>query len=260
MLNSPLSQSSPGMPLLQVSGLTKRFMIHHLGRAIPVFEDLTFTLHSGQFMLIAGPNGAGKSTLLRCLYRTYLPTQGSAIYASQAGAVDLATAADVDIQFLRMTELGFVTQFLRPRPRVSALELVAEPLLDAGQSFAAATQEAGAMLALFNLKPDLWHAYPTTFSGGEQQKVNLARALIYPRRLLLLDEPTASLDVPTRTALAARLAALKAQGVAMIGIFHHAEDVEMLVDDHIRIASADPALDGAVIEGFPDTLDTLERH
>lgn len=270
---------APERPLLRVEGLTKQFMIHHLGRAIAVFADLDFTVRSGQFMLITGPNGAGKSTLLRCLYRTYLPTRGRALYAAQGGEVDLAAAADIDIQYLRTTEIGFVTQFLRPRPRVSALELVAEPLLDAGQPYAEATEQAGALLALFNLKPELWHAYPSTFSGGEQQKVNLARALIYPRRLLLLDEPTASLDVPTRTALAARLGALKAQGVALIGIFHHAEDVHDLVDDQIRIATAahigdafddqdenqDKTQDAIRPDTLPDSLphtlpDSLERR
>jgi len=232
------------MPLLEVSHLSKHFTIHHLDREIGVFEDLTFTLDEGQFMLVVGPNGAGKSTLLRCLYRTYLPTGGQAIYHARQGAIDLVTAADIDISYLRTAEIGFVTQFLRPRPRVSALELVAEPLTDAGEAWAAASARAGEMLTLFNLKPDLWQAYPTTFSGGEQQKVNLARALIHPRRLLLLDEPTASLDVPTRTALVARLAELKAQGVAMIGIFHHAEDVNALVDAHIPIVAASLELTG----------------
>ncbi len=234
------------MPLLEVKSFTKRFTIHHLEREIAVFEDLNFTISEGQFMLIVGPNGAGKSTLLRCLYRTYLPTSGQALYHSLHGAIDLARAADVDISLLRTTEIGFVTQFLRPRPRVSALELVAEPLVDAGTPWQEAINRAGEMLTLFNLKQELWQAYPTTFSGGEQQKVNLSRALIYPRRLLLLDEPTASLDIATRTALAARLGELKAQGVAMIGIFHHAEDVMAMVDANITItaiaASAEPYL------------------
>ncbi len=231
------------MPLLEVHGFTKRFTIHHLMREIAVFEDLDFSIDAGQFLLIVGPNGAGKSTLLRCLYRTYLPTRGQAIYHSLLGAIDLARAADVDISLLRTTEIGFVTQFLRPRPRVSALELVAEPLVDAGVDWQVAVDRAGEMLTLFNLKPELWQAYPTTFSGGEQQKVNLSRALIYPRRLLLLDEPTASLDVPTRTALAARLSDLKAQGVAIIGIFHHAEDVSALVDAHIPILTTTETAD-----------------
>jgi alpha-D-ribose 1-methylphosphonate 5-triphosphate synthase subunit PhnL len=230
------------MPVLEVSGYTKNFHIHHLNREIPVFEALDFTLNAGEFLLVMGPNGIGKSTLLRCLYRSYRPSSGRAIYYSNYGQVDLARAADVDIAVLRDEEIGFVTQFLRPRPRVSALELVAEPLFDKGDAHAYAQSEA--MLTEFGLKTDLWQAYPATFSGGEQQKVNLARALIRPRRLLLLDEPTASLDSATRESLANRLAELKAQGVAMIGVFHHPEDVAHLIDDEIRLSLSQISLNG----------------
>jgi alpha-D-ribose 1-methylphosphonate 5-triphosphate synthase subunit PhnL len=223
------------MPLLQVEALTKRFYIDHLQREIEVFSDLTFALEAGQFMLIGGANGAGKSSLLRCLFRTYIPTSGTALFDSARGMIDLAQAADVDIALLRREDLGFVTQFLRPRPRVSALELVAEPLVDGGMVWDDALEHARETLDSFGLKPELWSAYPTTFSGGEQQKVNLARALIAPRRLLLLDEPTASLDAVTRHSLQTRLAELKAQDVAMIGVFHHPEDIQHLIDQEIRL-------------------------
>src|SRR5262245_47701707 len=182
------------MTMLHVVGYTKQFHIYHLSRTLPVFSALNFDLDPGEFLLVSGANGIGKSTLLRCLYRTYRPTGGSALYQSQRGEIDLARAADVDIALLRREEIGFVSQFLRPRPRVSALELVAEPLLASGTTWEEAISLAEESLHGFGLKPELWQAYPTTFSGGEQQKVNLARALIRPYRLLLLDEPTASLD------------------------------------------------------------------
>jgi alpha-D-ribose 1-methylphosphonate 5-triphosphate synthase subunit PhnL len=226
------------MPLLSVDRLTKQFDIHHLQREIGVFYDLSFTLEGGQFLLVAGVNGAGKSSLLRCLYRTYVPTGGHAWYDSLHGQIDLATAADVDIALLRQSEIGFVTQFLRLRPRVSAVELVMEPLLDAGVAWDAAQAEAESWLDSLNLKQEVWGAYPTTFSGGEQQKVNLARALIAPRRLILLDEPTASLDKLTRESLVERLTVLKGSGVAMIGVFHHPEDIRHLVDGEILLTSA----------------------
>ena len=226
------------MPLLQVTGLTKRFYIDHLQRQIDVFANVSFTLEAGHFLLISGANGAGKSPLLRCLYRTYVPTSGQALLASRYGQIDLVRAADIDVALLRRTELGFVTQFLSPRPRVSALELVAEPLVDAGVAWDSALEQARDLLSSFGLKQDLWNAYPTTFSGGEQQKVNLARALIAPRRLLLLDEPTASLDAATRLSLRQRLAELKDQGVAMIGVLHHPEDMQTLIDDDIRLTAA----------------------
>jgi len=217
-------------PLLHVNGLAKRFVIHHLERTITAFDRLDLRLMPGEFVLIAGPNGVGKSTLLRCLYRSYLPTSGAAVYDSRYGPVDLAVAADIDIALLRREEIGFVTQFLRPRPRVTALELVADPLVSNGVHEKEAAEEARDLLARFGLKQDLWSAYPTTFSGGEQQKVNLAHALIRPRRLLLLDEPTASLDAATRAALSGRLRELKEQGVSTLGVLHHPEDVDGLVD------------------------------
>lgn len=221
--------------LLQVEGLTKTFTIHHLDRTIPAFQALHFSLHPGEFLLVVGRNGAGKSTLLRCLYRSYLPTSGHAWFASRYGQIDLTRAADIDIAFLRNHEIGFVTQFLKTRPRVTALELVAEPLLATGVSVAAARAEAQEALAFFGVKPALWTAYPTTFSGGEQQKVNLARALIRPYRLLLLDEPTASLDRQARRALVERLAILKRQGVAMIAVLHNVEDATGLIDRRLAI-------------------------
>jgi alpha-D-ribose 1-methylphosphonate 5-triphosphate synthase subunit PhnL len=231
------------MKLLQVSHFSKRFEIHQLERNIEVLKELSFILDQGQFLLISGPNGCGKSTLLRCLFRTYFPSAGSAVYDSLYGPIDLAAAADVDIALLRKKEIGFVTQFLRPRPRVTAQDLVAEPLLALGVPYADAAQKAGELLDEFGLKPELWMAYPTTFSGGEQQKVNLARALISPRRLLLLDEPTASLDATTRAALVGRLAIQKAQGVAMIGVFHHPEDIQTMVDQEIVLGQANGILD-----------------
>lgn len=151
------------------------------------------------------------------------------------GVIDLATAADVDIALLRREEIGFVTQFLNARPRVSAQDIVAEPLRLAGTPASEAQEQAQHWLHQFGVRPELWRAYPGTFSGGEQQKVNLARALILPQRMLLLDEPTASLDVGARAALLRRLADLKAQGVAIIGVFHHPGDVAELIDREINL-------------------------
>jgi alpha-D-ribose 1-methylphosphonate 5-triphosphate synthase subunit PhnL len=227
------------MVLLDVEDFAKRFTIHQLGRTITAFTDVTFTLRAGELVLVRGPNGVGKSTLLRCLYRTYLPTSGIARYHSLTGPIDLARAADVDIVHLRRHELGHVTQFLRPRPRVSALDFVAEPLLAEGIPRDDAYAEAAHWLDAFGLKREIWAAYPSTFSGGEQQKTNLVHALIHPRRLLLLDEPTAALDAHARAALADRLDQLKRQGVAMLGVFHHPEDVAGLIDREIVLRAAE---------------------
>jgi alpha-D-ribose 1-methylphosphonate 5-triphosphate synthase subunit PhnL len=216
--------------VLEIDGLKKGFSLHHLEKDIPAFEDVSFCVAAGEFVLLKGANGAGKSTLLRTLYRSYLPLEGEIRFHSSHGLIDLARAADVDVAHLRRTEIGFVTQFLTARPRVSAEAIVAEPLRLAGWEPEAALNAARKALETFGVKPDLWAAYPTTFSGGEQQKVNLARALILPQKLLMLDEPTASLDANARGALVARLQELKDQGTAMIGVFHHPDDVLHLID------------------------------
>lgn len=224
------------MSLLRLEAFGKSFYIHHLKRRVSAFEDLSVSIAEGSFVRVSGANGVGKSTLLRCLYRSYRPSSGEAIYSSAYGPIDLARAADIDMVKLRHEEIGFVTQFLRARPRVSAQELVAEPLF-ATLGYEAALEKAKEALAAFGLKEALWPAYPTTFSGGEQQKVNLARALLAPRRLLLLDEPTASLDKHARTTLVRRLAELKTLGVTMIGVFHHPEDVEALIDTTLTLST-----------------------
>jgi alpha-D-ribose 1-methylphosphonate 5-triphosphate synthase subunit PhnL len=227
--------------VLEIEGLSKGFTLHHLGKEIDAFDPISFSVGKGEFVLLKGANGAGKSTLLRTLYRSYLPRSGRILFHSDHGPIDLATAADVDISHLRRSEIGFVTQFLTARPRVSAEAIVAEPLRLAGISAEEALAQARAALEAFGVKPDLWRAYPTTFSGGEQQKVNLARALVRPQKLLLLDEPTASLDAHARAALVARLRELKAAGTAMIGVFHHPGDVEALIDRVIDLTPDAPS-------------------
>lgn len=225
------------LPLLRVEGLTKTFRMYHLDAMLHAFEGVSFDLFKGEFLLLRGHNGAGKSTLLRTIWRSYLPVAGHVWYQSGLGDIDLANAADVDIALLRRREIGFVTQFLNARPRVAAQDIVAEPLLLAGYGQAEALEQARHWLDQFGVRPELWRAYPSTFSGGEQQKVNLARALILPQRLLLLDEPTASLDAGARAALVRRLRDLKSQGLAIIGVFHHPGDVAELIDREINLAT-----------------------
>lgn len=232
-------------PVLDIKGLSKGFTLHHLGNRIEAFDDISFRVAAGEFVLLKEANGAGKSTLLRTLYRSYLPRSGVIRFHSEHGPIDLARAADVDIAHLRRTEIGFVTQFLQARPRVSAEAIVAEPLRLASVPVEKALEQAHAALEAFGVKPDLWRAYPSTFSGGEQQKVNLSRALIRPQKLLLLDEPTASLDAKARAALVVRLAELKAQGAAMIGVFHHPGDVRSLID---RVIDLTPDVDAQTEE------------
>jgi len=209
--------------MLTVENLTKSFTMHILdGQRIAGCRDVSFTVGKGEFWALAGPSGAGKSTVLKCLYRTYLPDAGRVLYDSaQFGRVDLASAAERTIIAIRRRELGYVSQFLQVIPRVPALEVVMEPLLAKnGLSRDEAQIRAASLLDRLRISRKLFSTYPATFSGGEQQRVNIARAIAWEPRLLLLDEPTASLDAASIDAVVELLNELRAAGTTMIGIFH----------------------------------------
>ena len=209
--------------MLTVENLTKNFTLHILGgQRIAGCRDVSFTVGKEEFWALAGPSGAGKSTVLKCLYRTYLPDAGRVWYDSaQFGRVDLASAAERTIIAIRRRELGYVSQFLQVIPRVPALEVVMEPLLAKnGLSRDEAQIRAASLLDRLRIPRKLFSTYPATFSGGEQQRVNIARAIAWEPRLLLLDEPTASLDAASIDVVVELLNELRAAGTTMIGIFH----------------------------------------
>lgn len=224
--------------MLEVRDLEKRFHLHRLGREVVAFRGVSFRLGRGEFLLLEGPNGVGKSSLLKALYRTYRPTAGAILLEDGEGVLDLARADERTVLWARRERVGYVSQFLDPRPRTPALEVAAEPLLLAGVPREEALERARELLLELGLRRELLEAFPTGFSGGERQKVNLARALLRPLPLLLLDEPTASLDPEARAQVRRRLLALKEGGMAMIGVFHHPEDVAGLVDRTLRLEVA----------------------
>jgi alpha-D-ribose 1-methylphosphonate 5-triphosphate synthase subunit PhnL len=219
------------VPHLEVRDLSKRFTLHMLGgRELRAFEDVSFAVERGEFLGVVGRSGSGKSSLLRCLYRSYLPTSGRVLYGSEGGTVDLAVAPDREVLRLRGAEIGYVAQFLRAVPRVPAREVVAEPLVRRGADPGDALESADGMLGALGLPEEMREAYPATMSGGEQQRVNLARALVARPRLLLLDEPTSALDPETRGLAVEAIRALKEGGTTMVGIFHDGETLRALAD------------------------------
>jgi alpha-D-ribose 1-methylphosphonate 5-triphosphate synthase subunit PhnL len=225
--------------VISVHNLAKTFTLHNLGgKCLTACQGVSFAVSHGSFLGLSGPSGAGKSTVLKCLYRTYLPEQGAIRYCSATfGEVDLATLPDRAILELRQREIGYVSQFLKVIPRVSALEVVMEPMLrQNGLAREEARRRAGGLLERLRIPPRLFDAYPATFSGGEQQRVNIARAIGWKPRLLLLDEPTASLDQHSAATVLGLLAELRAEGATMIGIFHDQELLATVADDVYRIA------------------------
>lgn len=208
-------------PALIVEGLAKTFTLHLQGGVrLAVLRDLSLSLLPGECVALVGPSGAGKSTLLRALYGTYVPQAGRIHVLHRGRMVDLASADPRQILAIRRDTMGYVSQFLRVIPRVPARAIVAEPLVHRGESEQSALCAADAMLARLNLPERLWHLPPATFSGGEQQRVNIARAFIAHYPIMLIDEPTASLDPMNADIALALIGEARASGAAIIGIFH----------------------------------------
>jgi len=231
--------------ILKIEGLSKQFQLHDQNKLIPSCAQVQLEVFAGELTALIGPTGVGKSSVLKAIYRTYLPSSGRILYRDANGAItDLAQASEHRMLELRKQDLGFVTQFLHCLPRKSAVEVVAAPLVQRGSPRAAAAERACELLSLLNVPERLWAVPPATFSGGEKQRVNLARGLIARPRLLLLDEPTASLDPATTDRVVDLLQSIKAEGVAMLAIFHHPELVERLAD---RVIALTPPVSAAAL-------------
>ena len=223
-------------PVLEAVGLAKRFTLHERERTIQAFDDLAFSAHAGSMTVLTGASGSGKSTALKCIYRTYLADAGQVLYRTAGDEmVDLAQADEQTILELRRHEIRFVSQFLKTLPRKSAAQVVARPLLEQGHAPDDAAPLARAALERVNLPERLFDLPPNTFSGGERQLVNLARALAVRPRLLLLDEPTASLDPRSTDRMVEVIASLKDEPIAMIAVFHDAAISRRLADNTVPI-------------------------
>ena len=218
---------------LVVSEVFKSFTMHlRDGIRLPVVADVSFSVASESCVVLGGPSGIGKSSLLKMIYGNYAVDRGQILVRHHGRIVDLAAADPRTVLDVRRHTLGYVSQFLRTVPRVAAIDVVAEPLLARGESPAAAKERAAALLARLNLPEELWQLPPATFSGGEQQRVNIARGFITDHAILLLDEPTASLDARNRRVVIDMIEDKKRNGVALLGIFHD-EEVREAVADHI---------------------------
>lgn len=223
-------------PILKINGFAKHFTLHEQGKQIPSSHNVNLEVYAGELTALIGPTGAGKSSVLKGIYRTYLPSAGEIFYRDRYGElVDLAQADEYRMLQLRHEEIGFVTQFLFCLPRQSTLDVVAHPLVVRGESRESARSKAAEMLTALNLPERLWSISPATFSGGEKQRVNLARGLVAKPRLLLLDEPTASLDPVTAGRVVGIIEDIKREGVAMLAIFHHPELTQRLGDRVVEL-------------------------
>ncbi|MDE4098260.1 MULTISPECIES: phosphonate C-P lyase system protein PhnL [Rhodobacterales] len=223
--------------MIELQNVSKSFTLHNQGSAvIPVMEGATLSVKPGECVGLVGASGAGKSTLMRLIYGNYLAASGSIM----VGGTDVAQAEPREILALRRKTLGYVSQFLRVVPRVPALDVVADPLLAVGTPIEEAREKAAQLLTGLNIPDRLWSLSPTTFSGGEQQRVNIARGFAYDYPALLLDEPTASLDAQNRATVLGLIEGAKARGAAIIGIFHDEAARDQVCDHFIDVSGFAP--------------------
>ena len=207
--------------MLRIDNLAKTFLLHNQGaKKLPVFQNISFQVKAGECLVLTGASGTGKSTLLRAIYANYLVQSGTINIRHENKWVDLASASPHEVLEIRKKTLGYVSQFLRVIPRISAIDLVCEPLLVQGKLIKPAKAQAKKLLNKLSIPESLWDLPPATFSGGEQQRVNIARTLIQDYPILLLDEPTASLDEKNRDAVIELINEARNQGTAVVGIFH----------------------------------------
>lgn len=225
--------------MIRIEGLGKSFTLHNQGGAvIPVMAGGHLAVARGECVALVGASGAGKSTLMRMIYGNYLAQAGSIM----VGDLDVARAAPREIIALRREVLGYVSQFLRVVPRVPTVDVVAEPLLTLGVDAATARARAEHLLARLNIPRRLWSLSPTTFSGGEQQRVNIARGFAHDYPALLLDEPTASLDATNREVVLGLIEGAKARGAAIVGIFHDEAARDRVCDRVVDVTGFTPRL------------------
>ena len=216
--------------MLHVESLSKHFTLHlRGGLELPVLRGVSLDVHAGECVALVGASGRGKSTLVKCLHGSYGADSGAIWLNARGGRIDIARASPQQMLALRQRDIAYVSQFLRAVPRVPALDIVAErwlqarPGLDADALQEQARDHARTLLRRLHLPESLWTLPPATFSGGEQQRVNIARGFIEPARLLLLDEPTASLDAANRRVVVELIHEARAAGTAVVGIFHDEE-------------------------------------
>lgn len=238
-----VTRTSPVGATLAVSGVDKTFTMHlQDGKQLPVLRGVSFDVHAGECVVLGGTSGAGKSSILKMVYGNYAADRGSVV-VNVGEPVDIAAADPRQVLAARRDAMGYVSQFLRCVPRVPAIHVVAEPLVERGVSIDEALDRAAALLTRLAIPARLWSLPPATFSGGEQQRVNIARGFITELPLLLLDEPTASLDARNRDVVVELIADKRARGVAMLGIFHDTEVRERVADRVIDVELFAPVLE-----------------
>ncbi|WP_221585781.1 phosphonate C-P lyase system protein PhnL [Microbacterium sp. G2-8] len=236
-----MTHDMPAGAALSLDGVDKTFTLHlQDAQVLPVLRNVAFDVPQGRCVVLGGESGAGKSTIMKMVFGSYGAEGGRILLRHGGSVLDLAAAAPREVLAARRDTMGYVSQFLRAVPRVAALDVVAEPLVERGSTRAAARERAGELLTRLSIPERLWSLPPATFSGGEQQRVNIARGFATERPLMLLDEPTASLDARNRGVVIEMIRERLSAGVGMLAIFHDADVREAVGDEIIDVRRFTP--------------------
>ncbi|WP_282604389.1 phosphonate C-P lyase system protein PhnL [Pelagibius sp. Alg239-R121] len=254
-MTGDMSDLKPTAPIIQVRNLHKSFTLHTQGGIkLDVLSSTDLSVAPGDCVALMGPSGAGKSTVLRCLYGNYLPQSGAVLIRHKGRMTNLVGAEPRVVLALRRETLGYVSQFLRVIPRIASIDLVSEPLITLGVEPEAAREKAATLLTRLRIPTRHWDLAPATFSGGEQQRINIARTMVVDYPALLLDEPTASLDADNRQTVIELILEARDRGAAVVGIFHDEEVRDAVCTHRHHVAAPDGNRDA------PDTVDSEDRQ
>jgi alpha-D-ribose 1-methylphosphonate 5-triphosphate synthase subunit PhnL len=234
--------------MIEIENAEKTFTMHLQGGVeLPVVHGVCFQVKAGECVVLSGPSGAGKSSILKMIFGNYRCDAGRIGILHAGAQIDLARAEPRQILSVRRATIGYVSQFLRAVPRVPTIDVVAEPLVANGVARAEARQQAASLLKVLNIPERLWALPPSTFSGGEQQRVNIARGFVTELPLLLLDEPTAALDARNRDVVVELIREKRARGTALLGIFHDALVRQAIADRVVEVELFTPATGAAAV-------------
>lgn len=260
VMTEETKRAGAGGSVIQVRNLHKSFTLHtQSGIRLDVLSSTNLTVAAGDCVALAGPSGAGKSTVLRCLYGNYLPQSGEVLIRHRGKMINLVGAEPRSVIAVRRETLGYVSQFLRVIPRISALDLVSEPLIALGVDAEKAQEKAATLLTRLRIPERHWSLAPATFSGGEQQRINIARTMVVDYPALLLDEPTASLDAENRRTVVDLILEARTRGAAIVGIFHDAEVRDAVCNTHYVVAATQAGPVPSESKGEANCEDRQER-
>lgn len=207
-------------------------------RSVQAVRKVSLRIEAGEFVSIVGPSGSGKSTLLHLLGGLDTPTTGRALFAGR----DLRSLSDRERSLLRRNQVGFVFQFFNLLPTLTAVENVALPLLLAGQSRGKARVRALEAIERVGLRHRSDH-FPEELSGGEMQRIAVARALTSEPEAVLCDEPTGNLDTATSKEILALLRSLPQAGRRAVVMVTHDLSAAALADRQLHVR------DGLLVNG-----------